>query len=128
MPVAGRVLSRTVMPATLAAAIGGAWLAMRAGASAESVVALFFFACMPWVAAPERVLPYRAEWNRAQGDLLADAAYLPLNSLVIAGMRSLIAALVVGVASWVSLHVGLSLWPHSWPLLAQLPLAWVVVE
>jgi sterol desaturase/sphingolipid hydroxylase (fatty acid hydroxylase superfamily) len=123
-----RFLSRTVMPATLAVAIGGAWLAMRAGAPAPSVVPPIFFASIFWVAALERVLPYRADWNRAQGDLLADAAYLPLNSLVIAGMRSLVAALGVGIAGWISLHVGLSLWPHSWPLLAQLPLAWVVVE
>ena len=26
------------------------------------------------------------------------------------------------------MHFGLSLWPRSWPLLAQLPLAWVLVE
>src|SRR5688572_18635377 len=123
-----RFLSLTVMPATLVVAIAAALWSLRAGAPPATVVPPIFFASILWVAALERVLPYREEWNRAQGDLLADAAYLPLSSLVIAGMRALVAALSVGVAGWISLHVGLSLWPHSWPLLAQLPLAWVVVE
>ena len=57
--------------------------------------------------------------GRTLGDLLADAAYLPLTSVVIAGMRSLTAAAGVWVAGWISGRYGLSLWPHSWPLLAQ---------
>jgi sterol desaturase/sphingolipid hydroxylase (fatty acid hydroxylase superfamily) len=60
--------------------------------------------------------------------VLADAAYFPLTSIVIAGMRTLVAAGGVVLAGWLAPRVGLSLWPHSWPLLAQLPLAWVVVE
>lgn len=123
-----RFLSLTVMPATLAMAIAGALLAMRAGLPPASVVPPIFFASILWVALLERVLPYRDEWNRPQGDLLADAVYLPLSSIVIAGMRSLVAALSVGVAGWISVQLGFSLWPHSWPLLAQLPLAWVFVE
>jgi ornithine lipid hydroxylase len=123
-----RTLSVTVMPATLAVAIAAALLAMRAGAPAASVVPPIFIASIGWVAALERVIPYRREWNRSRGDLLADAAYLPLTSIVIAGMRSLVAAAGVVLAGWISLRFGFPLWPHSWPLLAQLPLAWVVVE
>ena len=123
-----RVLSLTVMPATLAVAIAAALLAMRAGAPAASVVPPIFVASIVWVAVLERVIPYRRDWNRPRGDVLADAAYLPLTSIVIAGMRSLVAAAGVVLAGWISPRFGLSLWPHSWPLLAQLPLAWGVVE
>jgi len=123
-----RCLSVTVMPATLAAAIAAALLAMRAGAPAASVVPPIFIASIVWVAVLERVIPYRRDWNQPRGDVLADAAYLPLTSVVIAGMRSLVAAAGVALAGWISPRFGLSLWPHSWPLLAQLPLAWVVVE
>ena len=123
-----RWLSRTVMPASLAAAIAAALLAMEAGAPPAAVVPPIFIAAIVWVAVLERVLPYRRDWNRPRGDLLADAAYLPMTSAVIAAMRSLVAAVGVWVAGWISAHFGLALWPHSWPLLAQLPLAWVVVE
>jgi sterol desaturase/sphingolipid hydroxylase (fatty acid hydroxylase superfamily) len=128
MALLRRGLSLTVMPATLAAAIAAALLGISAGAPPASLVPPIFVASIVWVAVLERVLPYRSDWNRSRGDVLADAAYLPLTSAVIAGMRSMVAALSAWVAGWISLHYGLSLWPHSWPLLAQLPLAWVVVE
>lgn len=123
-----RWLSPTVMPATLAAAIAAALLGMRAGAPPASLVPPIFLASIFWVAALERVLPYRPDWNRARGDLLADATFFASTSVVSAGMRGLVAAFGVWLAGWFSIHLGLSLWPHEWPLLAQLPLAWVVVE
>jgi sterol desaturase/sphingolipid hydroxylase (fatty acid hydroxylase superfamily) len=43
-------------------------------------------------------------------------------------MRSLVAGFGVFVAGWLGARFGLSLWPHGWPLVAQLLLAWVVVE
>ena len=127
-PTLRRFASLTVMPLTLVAALAGAVAAMRHVAQPASIVPPVFLASILWVAWLERVLPYRAEWNRAHGDLVEDSAYLASTSAVIAVMRSLVAAAGVWIASWISLHWGFALWPHDWPLLAQLPLAWALVE
>ena len=118
----------TVMPLTLAAALGGAGLAMQAGAPPMALIAPFFVASILWVALLERWLPYRPEWNQPRGDLRTDFAYLLSTSAVIGGMRGLVATVGVLVASLISRHTSLALWPHDWPLIAQLPLAWALVE
>jgi sterol desaturase/sphingolipid hydroxylase (fatty acid hydroxylase superfamily) len=123
-----RVFTAVVMPGTLAVAIGAALLAMANGVAPTVILPVVFVAAMAWVAWLERVLPYRREWNRAQGDLLADALYLPTTSAVIALVRPAMATVGVVVAGFVSERFGVGLWPHDWPLLAQLGLSWVVVE
>jgi len=123
-----RIASLTVMPFTLLAVLGGASLAMQRVASPTALVPPLFLATILWVAWLERVLPYRSEWNRSRGDLREDSAYLASTSAVIASMRTLVAWVGVGIASWISLHWGFSLWPQAWPLLAQVPLAWALVE
>jgi sterol desaturase/sphingolipid hydroxylase (fatty acid hydroxylase superfamily) len=116
------------MPATLAVAIGGALAALAHGAPPTVILPVVFLASMAWVAWLERVLPYRPEWNRAQGDVLADALYLPTTSAVVALVRPAIATLGVVVGGFVSERFGFGLWPHDWPLAGQLLLSWVVVE
>jgi sterol desaturase/sphingolipid hydroxylase (fatty acid hydroxylase superfamily) len=116
------------MPGTLAVAIGGAILAMAHGVAPTLVVPVVFVAAIPWVAWLERVLPYRPAWNRAQGDLLADALYFPTTSAVIGLVRPALATLGVAAGGFVSERFGIGLWPHHWPLAAQLGLSWVVVE
>ena len=121
-------MKRVVMPATLAVAIGVALVALSRGVAVAAILPAVLFASIVWVAWLERVLPYRPDWNRARGDLLADALYLPTTGLVAALMRPAVATVGVGVASWVSARFGVGLWPHDWPLALQLPLSWVVVE
>ena len=123
-----RVFAAVVMPGTLAVAIGAALLAMAHGVAPTVIVPVVFVAAMVWVAWLERALPYRREWNRAQGDLLADVLYLPTTSAVIALMRPAIATVGVAVGGLVSERFGIGLWPRGWPLVAQLGLSWVVVE
>ncbi len=116
------------MPATLAAALGVALLAFANGVAVSVVLPAVVLASMVLVACLERVLPYRPDWNRARGDLLADALYLPTTGAVAGLMRPLVATLGVGLGGLLSARFGASLWPHDWPLLAQLPLAWAAVE
>jgi sterol desaturase/sphingolipid hydroxylase (fatty acid hydroxylase superfamily) len=123
-----RVFSAVVMPGTLAAALAAALVALAHGVPVTVILPAVFVAAMVWVAWLERVLPYRPEWNRAQGDLLADALYLPTTSAVVALMRPALATAGVVVASFASERFGIGLWPHGWPLAAQLVLSWVVVE
>ena len=123
-----RALSLTVMPATLAVAIGVAIAALAQGVAVSVILPLVLLASILWVAWLERALPYRPAWNRARGDLLADALYLPTTSAVAALMRPAAATVGVGFAAFVSTRFGVGLWPHDWPLAAQLLLSWVVVE
>ena len=116
------------MPATLAVAIGVALVAFAHGVAVSVLLPALLVAAILWVALLERVLPHRPEWSRAQGDLLADALYLPTTSAVAALMRPAIATLGVGMSAWLSARFGFGLWPHDWPLVAQLGLSWVVVE
>jgi sterol desaturase/sphingolipid hydroxylase (fatty acid hydroxylase superfamily) len=116
------------MPATLAAAIGAALFAMSRGVAVAVILPTVLVASIVFVAWLERALPYRPDWNRARGDLLADALYLPTTSLVAALMRPAVVTAGVLVASLLSERFGVGLWPHDWPLALQLPLAWAVVE
>ena len=123
-----RLLSLTVMPATLILAIGVALGAMARGLAVSAILPLVLLPSILWVAFLERRLPYRPEWNRPKGDLLADALYLPTTALVAALMRPAVATLGVVIAGSISERFGVGLWPRHWPLLAQLLLSWVVVE
>jgi sterol desaturase/sphingolipid hydroxylase (fatty acid hydroxylase superfamily) len=123
-----RIASLTVMPLTLVAVLGGAALAMRVGVPPMALIAPFFVLSILWVAALERWLPYRPEWNQPRGDLRADAAYLLSTSAVIGVMRGAVATVGALIASWISRRWGLPLWPQDSPLYAQLPLAWALVE
>ena len=123
-----KLLSCAVMPATLAVAIAVAIVALANGVAVSVILPLVLVASIVWVAWLERALPYRPEWNRARGDLLADALYLPTTSAVAALMRPAMATVGVVFAGWISARFGVGLWPHDWPLAAQLLLSWVVVE
>lgn len=80
------------------------------------------------VAAAERFLPFRPEWNRSHGDVPADLGWLATG----ASIHSLSGPLL-GLAGAALLRAwqgpgGGGIWPTSWPLLAQLALALVVAE
>jgi sterol desaturase/sphingolipid hydroxylase (fatty acid hydroxylase superfamily) len=81
------------------------------------------------IASAERLLPYRPEWNRAQGDQRTDVGHLLLNGLVTSRVASAV-AYAIGLAGsiWLAERVGLRLWPSHWPMAAQLLLALVVAE
>jgi sterol desaturase/sphingolipid hydroxylase (fatty acid hydroxylase superfamily) len=77
----------------------------------------------------ERLLPYRAAWNRSHGDLRVDALHAIVSGLgttQVAGafVRLLGAALAAKLAT----ALGSSLWPTEWPYLLQLALALVIAE
>lgn len=124
----GRWVTWLLFPVTVVATLGGAIVALEQGAGPGLVLLGGALATWLVVVVSERLLPFRREWNRSQGDLPADIAYLPtavgVNALIEPGVKAL--AVLLGAA--LSGVVGVGLWPGEWPLVAQLVLACVVAE
>jgi sterol desaturase/sphingolipid hydroxylase (fatty acid hydroxylase superfamily) len=115
-------------PLTLAAGLGFSALALRRGMPPGLAVLAVYFACMPLVALLERLLPWRPEWNRPQGDLATDGLYLASTWGLGALVSPLFSALSITLGSALSRLAGEGLWPSHWPLAAQLLLACAVAE
>jgi sterol desaturase/sphingolipid hydroxylase (fatty acid hydroxylase superfamily) len=122
------LVSITALPLMLAAALGGAIAAMERGVPPARLLLPIFAASALLVALLERWLPYRHEWNRRQGDLWTDAAYVPTTWIASGLLQPLVATLAVVIGGWLSGALDSQLWPTHWPLLGQLALACVVVE
>lgn len=69
----------------------------------------------------ERIAPYRAAWNHAQGDVGRDIAHATANEVASA-------LSVAAMPALLSQMPGLGLWPHEWPLAVQLALAVLVTD
>lgn len=123
-----RVVSLGLFPATLLAVVGGATLALERGAGAGAVLGLGALGTLLVVALFERLQPFRREWNRSQGDLPADLAYLPttlgVNALIEPGVK----AVAVAIGAALSGALGAGLWPAGGRLALQLVLACVIAE
>jgi sterol desaturase/sphingolipid hydroxylase (fatty acid hydroxylase superfamily) len=126
-----RLVRATVFPLFVASALAVAWWALARGAGAEAVLGACFALCAVGVGLIERVLPYRAEWNANQGDLAADALYLPTTWAVQGVVQPLVAIAVLPLAAALSSAIGASgaaLWPQGWPIGLQLVLACAIAE
>ena len=69
----------------------------------------------------ERIAPYRAAWNHAEGDVGRDIAHATANEVASA-------LSVAAMPALLSQMPGLGLWPHEWPLAVQLALAVLVTD
>jgi len=122
------LVSATIFPIVFVVAIGASSTALDHGVPVGRVLLLTSIASVLGVVLLERLLPYRREWNRSQGDLAADGAYLPLTVGVNMLIEPGVAIAGAAAGGWLSAKIGIGLWPSAWPLLAQLALACVVVE
>ena len=124
--VARALITYGLFPVTFVAGMGAAISSLHAGWSPGVTLAGITFATILIVALFERVHPAYPDWNRSRGDVGTDLKHglsqVLLPPMLEAGLRAglLTAALAVGVEG--------GLWPHDWPLLAQLPLALIVSQ
>jgi sterol desaturase/sphingolipid hydroxylase (fatty acid hydroxylase superfamily) len=123
-----RIASLTIMPLMLVTAVALATLALRRGVPGAALLLPIFLVSAVLVALLERVLPYRDAWNRRQGDLWTDAAYVPTTWIASGLFQPVIASIAVAVNGGLSDVFGSRLWPTHWPFLVQYALACVVVE
>lgn len=124
-----KLFSVTIFPLVLAVSIAIGLYVIESGIPLEQASGLLVFMAGLVVFGLERWLPRHESWLHSKGDLKPDVGYL----LGVGGPVTLLvapAAAFVGLSmlDWLSQRFGFAIWPTSWPLLAQLPLALVVGE
>jgi sterol desaturase/sphingolipid hydroxylase (fatty acid hydroxylase superfamily) len=128
MAVAPSMTSWLAFPAIIGGALALAVaLEPHLGAAAALVIAQSAGALA--IVAAERMAPYRPAWNRSHGDVATDLAHALVSGVATAQvLRVVVQVAGVVLAGWLSRRFGATLWPHGWPLLAQLALALLVAE
>ena len=118
-----------IFPLTLGIGLWATLGVIALGFAPASALGLVSLGCMLIVAFAERWIPFRADWNQSQGDILTDFLHSFLSSyLCIEIVKLGLLVALLPLAGWLSAHYGSELWPTSWSVWAQLALAAVVIE
>ena len=82
------------------------------------------------IAMVERILPYRDDWNLPEGDVKTDAIHVVVTQLFVTKSLEFVWPLLfMGLTMSLSAAFGPeNLWPHDWPVLAQLLLMLLIAE
>lgn len=101
--------------------IGSGWdpVVTATAITAGVVVLLFVF---------ERVHPLHEDWQRSKGDVRTDLIHNVVNAAIPQVYTIGFVGVATAGASWLSEALGMTLWPTSWPLIAQLLVALVIGE
>jgi sterol desaturase/sphingolipid hydroxylase (fatty acid hydroxylase superfamily) len=123
------VVLLTVTPLLLLASLAGAGGLLHAGWSPPIVVAFVNAAVALIIAALERHLPHRPEWNRSHDDVKTDLLHMLFAMIPVPIVfRALTLGGLTAASVFLATQLGDSLWPSQWPLAVQLLLALVVGE
>ena len=118
-----------IFPVTLAVGLWATVAAMAEGFAPAAALGIASLSCMLVVAVAERLIPFRADWNQSQGDILTDFLHSLLSSyLCIEIVKLGLLVALLPLAGSLSASYGSPLWPTSWSIWAQLALAAVVIE
>lgn len=119
-----RAISLLFFPLVLGAALAiGAWLVTIRG---ETIFVLAGAALV--VLAAERFFPHSAAWQHSHRDVAVDLAHVVSVSFASFATLAIVPIALAPLAAALAPLGTAQLWPTSWPLLAQLPLALVVAE
>jgi ornithine lipid hydroxylase len=113
-------------PITLALAISGfaALLGMGAPVAAAAYLPVVFVGAT--ILALERFYPERLLWQPRATDVRADATFLILIQVALPRLLALLAVLLISKRTHGTAYS--SLWPHTWPLAAQIVLMVLIVD
>lgn len=125
---AEKILAATAVPAAVVACLLIADAMMEAGVAPATTVLPLGGIMLVVVALLERILPWHRPWLHSQGDLPVDALYVPTQIAVTSLLRPVATALSVAGAAALSRLAPTGLWPHDWPVAAQVLLASAVRE
>lgn len=118
-----------VFPVTFVAAMLLAVGAIDRGYSHPGILAAITAATALIVAGCERINPQYAEWNVSRGDVGTDVLHGLVSQIALPRVLEVaLQALLLTAAAELSHWLGSSLWPSTWPILLQLPLAMLVSQ
>ncbi|MBM4381824.1 MAG: sterol desaturase family protein [Deltaproteobacteria bacterium] len=119
-----RAVELLFFPVVLGAAlVAGEAVVTRGG---QPAVVLLASALVVLVA--ERLWPHLSSWQRSHRDVAVDLAHVVSVTAASFATLQLVPPLLAPLAAALAPLGTAQLWPNSWPLLAQLPLALVVAE
>lgn len=71
----------------------------------------------------EQLMPYRQKWNQPAGDIANDMLSATIAYGILPRLLGPVyTAALAGVTAWLAVQAGGQLWPHDWPMWAQLAL------
>lgn len=121
-----KILPYLWYPVTLALAVLGFALLLEGGAPAALAAYLPVFLVGVAILVLERLFPENLQWQPRATDVRADAAFL---ALIQVGLpRALTLVIVLTISKWSHGRVHSPVWPHSWPLAAQVVTMVLVVD
>lgn len=124
-----KLLSFGVFPLLFFGGLFAAWSGLSRGIPPGLVVVAVTLVAGLVVLLVERVHPYLPEWNRARGDVKTDLWHALFSTALVPEVFKLLSwGLLLSLSARLSLFLGGSLWPSTWPIWCQLPLALVVAE
>ncbi len=124
-----RLVSYGLFPATFIAAMAAALVGIDKGLDHDHILAAITLVTVALVAGFERLVPEHPHWNISQDDVGTDLLHGAVSMVMLPQILQLVLPLLildasVRLAEW----AGGSLWPTSWPLLAQLVLTMLVSQ
>lgn len=122
--------SRWVFPGVMGSALAVQLLLMELGYNPAVSAVVVSLSGLLLIALLERVMPYRRDWNKADGDVKTDALHVLITQLILPKTLELVWPLLfLGIAAALSVQFGpQNLWPHEWPILAQVFLMLLIAE
>lgn len=124
-----RIAPWLVFPVVMGAGLTSVYVLMQRGVPDTLAPIIVALVAMIVIALLERYLPYRDEWNANHGDVGTDVWHLLIAQLAIPNiLKPLWVGLFVGTTAWLAQRYGSDVWPHHWPLLAQLFLMLLIAE
>ncbi len=124
-----RAASWLVFPVVMTAGLLLVHYLMNTGTEAGIAVLVVSIPFAFLIGGIERLLPYRTQWLQSQKDVGTDLLHMFLVQIAIPKIaQPLWAAALVTVVAALAERFGSGLWPHAWPLPAQLFLMLVIAE
>ncbi|MCL6269418.1 sterol desaturase family protein [Sansalvadorimonas sp. 2012CJ34-2] len=124
-----KALPVLVFPVTMGVALLSIWQLLKADVHEGLAVFLVLVPGALIIAVLERLLPYREDWNKNDGDLKTDLIHMLVAQISIPRLtKPLWIAALVSTVGWLNQTYPSGLWPHHWPVVIQLGLVLLIAE
>jgi len=117
------------MPGLLVGAVVVTFELLERGWHEGLVLALMGTAMFFVVWGLERLVPFRADWNRNDGQKLNDVGHTVFGTFLGGKLGNVLTMVVAGSsAAWIAEHTSTVVWPTEWPIALQVVLVFLVAD